>query len=132
MPPAVCRALIAALCLPLAAFFGFVGWYKAFATLADLAAHNAFTIHLPVLLGKALGWFEMAGALVLVLGSIFGRLRRTQISFALALAAEQIVSSLIHWRHGELGMIGQNSLLIAALLAIALLGRRLLSLPAGA
>lgn len=132
MPPAVCRALIAALCLPLAAFFGFVGWYKAFAPLAELAAHNAYTVHLPVLLGRALGWFEMAGALALALGLLLLRLILAQRMFALALAAEQIGSTWIHWHHGELGMIAQNSLLIAALATIYLLGRRLAPLPAGA
>ena len=123
MPALVCRALIAALCLPLAAFFGFVGWYKAFASLAELASHNAFTVHLPVWLGKALGWFEMAGGLTLLTGAITTRAHRAMQGFALALAVEQVGSSLIHWRYGETGMIGQNGLLIAMLLAVAWLAR---------
>ncbi len=133
MPQGWIRSLaLALLALPLAAFFGFVGWYKAFATLAQLAQHNAFTVHLPVWLGKGLGWFEMAGALALVAGTVTRRAGRAQLGFALALAIEQIVSSLIHWRFGETSMLAQNGLLIAMLIAIVALERRTSSSPSGA
>lgn len=117
------RVLIALLALPLAAFFGFVGWYKAFAPLTELAQHNAFTAHLPVLLGKAFGWLEMAGALALVVGLVQAAARRWQILFALWLAFEQVVSSIIHLQHGEQAMLPQNGLLVVMLLAIAALAR---------
>ena len=115
--------LMAVLALPLAAFFGFVGYYKAFAPIEELARHSAFTVHLPVLLGKALGWLEMAGALALLSGLAIRAARPVQGAFAWALAAEQVVSSIIHLQHDEAAMLPQNGVIIVMLVGIALLGR---------
>jgi uncharacterized membrane protein YphA (DoxX/SURF4 family) len=115
--------LMAVLALPLAAFFGFVGYYKAFAPIEELARHSAFTVHLPVLLGKALGWLEMAGALALLAGLAIRAARPVQGAFAWALAAEQVVSSIIHLQHDEAAMLPQNGVIIVMLVVIALLGR---------
>jgi hypothetical protein len=38
------RIILAALSLPLAAFFAFVGWHKAFAPQAELIRHHSWTI----------------------------------------------------------------------------------------
>ena len=110
----------ALLAVPLAAFFAFVGYYKAFAPLAELAKHSAFTVHLPDLLGRSIGWIEIACALALLAGIVWQRAGPAQIAAALFQIAEQGVSSLIHARHGEAAMLPQNALLALLLLVVAL------------
>lgn len=116
MKSAVCRALIAALCVVLALFFAFVGWNKAFASLADLAHYGSWTVYLPELGGRIVGWSEMT----LALGLLAGLHRRQVARFsALALVANQIVAGLFHLTHGEDGALPQNLLLIVMLLCVA-------------
>jgi hypothetical protein len=110
----------AAAALPLAAFFAFVGYYKAFASLAELAKHSAFTVHLPEWLGRTIGWIEIACALALVAGIFWRRAGPAQIAAALFQIAEQGVSSLIHARHGEAAMLPQNAALAGLLLLIVI------------
>ncbi len=118
MPSTVCRALIAALCVPLALFFAFVGWNKAFAPLADLARHGAWTIHLPEAAGRLVGWSEMACA-VLLLTAPFHLQRPVALLAALGLVANQLVAGAVHLTHGEAGALPQNAVLILMLLALA-------------
>lgn len=116
MKSAVCRALIAALYVVLALFFAFVGWNKAFASLADLAHYGSWTVYLPELAGRIVGWSEMT----LALGLLAGLHRRQVARFsALALVANQIVAALFHLTHGEAGALPQNLVLIVMLLLIA-------------
>jgi uncharacterized membrane protein YphA (DoxX/SURF4 family) len=122
MPSAVCRALIAALCLPLALFFAFVGWNKAFASLEDLALYGSWTVHLPVMLGRVVGWSEMLCAIALLAGLSQRGFRVAQAA-ALALVANQLVAALVHMRNGETASLPQNGILIALLLGVALLTR---------
>ncbi|MFM6933641.1 MAG: DoxX family protein [Novosphingobium sp.] len=122
MPSAVCRALIAALCLLLAAFFAFVGWNKAFASLADLARFGAWTVFLPEWAGRLVGWSEMALAAGLL--AVFGPRRRTIARWsALLLIANQAVAALVHLTHGETAALPQNGVLIALLAIVALFAR---------
>lgn len=122
MPSAVCRALIAALCLLLAAFFAFVGWNKAFALLADLARFGAWTVFLPEWAGRLVGWSEMALAAGLL--SIFVPRRRNIARWsALLLFANQAVAALVHLTHGETAALPQNGVLIALLAAVAIFAR---------
>jgi DoxX-like family len=122
MPSAVCRALIAALCLLLAAFFAFVGWNKAFASLADLARYGAWTVFLPEWAGRVVGWSEMALAAGLL--SIFVPRRRTIARWsALLLIANQVAAALVHLTHGETAALPQNGVLIALLFAVAIFAR---------
>lgn len=118
MKSAVCRALIAALCLVLALFFAFVGWNKAFASLADLARYGSWTVYLPELAGRIVGWTEMALALGLIAG-LLPKGRKLARFSALALVANQIVAALFHLTHGEAGALPQNLVLIVMLLLIA-------------
>ena len=118
MKSAVCRALIAALCLVLALFFAFVGWNKAFSSLADLARYGSWTVYLPELAGRIVGWSEMALALGLITGLLPKRHKLARFS-ALALVANQIVAALFHLTHGEAGALPQNLVLIVMLLLIA-------------
>lgn len=113
MPSAVCRALIAVLCIGLAAFFGFVGWNKAFAPLEDLARYHAWTVHLPEWLGRAVGLSEMALALGLL--AVLIRKPRIICTAALLLIVNQLVAALVHLTHGEASALPQNAVLIALL-----------------
>jgi hypothetical protein len=116
------RWLIAVLAFPLAAFFGFVGWYKAFAPLQELLEHHAWTAHVPVWIGRPMGVTEMLGAVALVAGIFPAAWRWTRLA-ALWLAASQIPSSIIHWNHGEADELPKNLLVFAMLLAVAALCR---------
>lgn len=122
MPSAVCRALIAVLSVPLALFFAFVGWNKAFAPLADLARYGAWTVHLPEALGRVVGWSELACALAL-LGSVLPRGLRIAHLAALVLIANQCAASVVHAAQGEGAALPQNGVLIAMLAAVAWLIR---------
>lgn len=117
MPSAVCRALIAVLCIALAAFFGFVGWNKAFASLDDLTRYGSWTIHLPEWLGRAVGWSEMALALGLLFAFV-GKSRLTRLS-ALLLVANQLAAGAVHLTQRETAALPQNAVLIALLLIVA-------------
>jgi hypothetical protein len=118
MPSAVCRALIAALCAILALFFAFVGWNKAFASLADLARHGSWTIYLPDWLGRIVGWSEMLLAIGLIAGLPKGR-GGVAFASALLLVANQLVAAFVHLAHGESSALPQNAVLIALLLVVA-------------
>lgn len=118
MPSAVCRALIAVLCVPLALFFGFVGWNKAFASLEALTRYHAWTVYLPEWLGRMVGWSEMALALGLLCILTLAT-RRYAFMAALLLIANQIVAALVHLTHGEASALPQNAVLIALLAIIA-------------
>lgn len=106
-----------------AAFFGFVGWNKAFAPLADLANYHAWTVYLPEWLGRLVGWSEMALALALLAMFAPGRRRIARIA-ALVLVANQCAAAGVHLAHGEAAALPQNALLIAVLLFVAGLARR--------
>jgi hypothetical protein len=126
MPSAVCRALIAVLCLLLAAFFAFVGWNKAFASLADLARFGAWTVFLPEWAGRLVGWSEMALAAGLL--SIFVPSRRNIARWsALLLIANQVVAAMVHLNHGETSALPQNGVLIALLAVVAILARPIIA-----
>lgn len=123
MPSAVCRALIAVLCTGLAAFFGFVGWNKAFAPLEDLARHHAWTVHLPEWLGRAVGWSELALALGL-LAILIGKRRIAHIA-ALLLIANQFAASAVHLAKTETAALPQNAVLIALLVLVVIQTREI-------
>src|ERR1044071_9408346 len=67
-PVTALRIASALISILLAAFFGFVGFNKAFAPLADLARYGSWTIWIPETLGRAVGWSEIACALALLVG----------------------------------------------------------------
>lgn len=104
--------------LPLAAFFAFVGWYKAFAPLAQLLAYHAWTAHVPWWIGRPMGWIEMAAAAALVAGLAPRAWHATRVAAAV-LAASQIASSFVHASNGEANALGQTTFLFAALVLVA-------------
>lgn len=104
--------------LLLAAFFGFVGWNKAFAPLIDLARFGSWTVHLPEWLGRLVGWSEMALAAALM-AALAPRWRHLARIAAWLLIANQIVAAAIHFAHGENAAMPQNAVLIAVLFVLA-------------
>jgi DoxX-like family len=104
--------------LLLAAFFGFVGWNKAFAPLAELARHGAWTVHLPELFGRLFGWSEMTLAAAL-LAAMSPRWRHIARIAAWLLIANQIAAAAVHYAHGESAAMPQNAVLIAVLFVLA-------------
>lgn len=117
------RLAVAVPGLPLAAFFAFVGWYKAFAPEAELLAHHAWTSHVPWWIGRPMGWTELAGAAALAAGVSVRAWPATRVAAAW-LAASQIVSSLVHVRNGEADSLGHNLILFIALGLVAWAGAR--------
>lgn len=109
------KGAAAMLALLLAAFFGFVGWNKAFAPLAELARHGAWTVHLPEWLGRLVGWSELALAAALLAVPVRPAIGRIA---ALALVANQIAAGLVHLARGETAALPQNAVLIVMLLAL--------------
>lgn len=102
---------------PLAVFFGFVGWHKSFATMAELATYHAWTARVPEWIGRPIGWLEMGCALAL-LASVSMGVWPVARWLALVVASTQIISTAIHIQHDETGFIGQNVVLGLGLLAI--------------
>lgn len=105
--------------LLVAAFFGFVGYHKTFAPLAELARHGAWTVYVPELVGRAVGWSEMACALLLAAGAAVVRARRAQRWAAATLVLNQIAAAGIHLEHGETAALPQNAVLIGLLALVA-------------
>jgi uncharacterized membrane protein YphA (DoxX/SURF4 family) len=104
------------LALLLAAFFGFVGWNKAFASLTQLATYGAWTVHLPEVIGRAVGWSELVCAAALLVP-------RTRMWSALLLIANQFAAAAVHFTQGELAALPQNAVLVALLAIVAFLAR---------
>ena len=107
---------------PLAAFFGFVGWHKATATMAQLATYHAWTAHVPEWIGRPIGWLEMVTAIAL-LAAISQRIWPMARWLGMVVAATQFVSSAIHLKRGEASLIAQNVVLVAGLAAFFWLTR---------
>lgn len=111
--------LLIALTLLLGAFHGFVGWHKAFSTHEELVKHSAWTMHLPMWLGKSVGWIEMVVTAVLLLAMVRPRLARAGFWACIVLIVMEMVSSVTHYVTQDGGSLVQNALSIAltALLA---------------
>jgi hypothetical protein len=112
------RFAVAVPVLLLAAFFGFVGWNKAFAPLAELARHGSWTVHLPEGLGRLVGWSEMALAAGL-LAALAPRWRHLARIAAWLLIANQLAAAAVHYARGETAAMPQNAVLIAVLFVLA-------------
>lgn len=113
------RLAAGAAALLAAAFFGFVGFHKAFAPLAELARHGAWTVHLPEPVGRAVGWSEMACAAILAAGAAVARLRDAQRWAAVVLIANQLAAAGVHLAQGEAGALPQNAVLVGLLAFLA-------------
>lgn len=110
--------VIFASCL-LALFFLFVGYMKAFAPLAELMQHQAWTVYLPEPVGRAVGWSEIGCALLLLIG--IARPTATRVG-AVALLLNQMVAAAMHGWMGELQSLPQNAVIV--LICVLILARQ--------
>lgn len=110
---------LVALTLLLCAFHGFVGWHKAFSTHAELVQHSAWTMHLPMWLGKSVGWIEMIVTAALLVAMVRPSLARTGMWACLYFIALELVATATHYLTQDGGSLLQNAVSIAltALLA---------------
>ena len=118
------RVLAFCIAIPLAAFFGFVGFNKAFASLADLARFHAWTVWLPEWLGRLVGWSEMLGAALLPVSLVVATWRRLVCPIASYFVANQAVAAGIHLAHGERAALPQNFILATLFVLVAALATR--------
>jgi len=112
------------LALALGGFSLFVGYNKALAPLALLREHSAWTIHLPEMLGRAVGWAELLGACVLLAGLIYRPLARAGFWAACWITANHVAAAGIHIAHGETHTYGQSAVTITLCLLMCWLYRR--------
>lgn len=118
------RALLVLLTLPIAGFSLFVGYNKALAPLDVLAAHSAWTIHLPVLVGRAIGWLELAAAVTLILSLVTPRLARPGLYAAAWIGLNHCVAAGVHVRAKEWHTLPQSTVVIPLCLVLVWLCRR--------
>jgi hypothetical protein len=114
------RIVASALALLLAAFFGFVGFFKTFAPVSTLARHHAWTSGLPEWFGRAVGVSELAAALALAAGALWPRATPASRWAAGYLILNQACAAAIHLSRGEGPALPQNAV-IAALCVTAIL-----------
>jgi hypothetical protein len=100
--------------LPIAAFFAFVGYHKAFSSMADLARYGAYTAHLPEWIGRILGWAEIASTLALLAGINPQWRSRLVPPAGWFIILSQVVSSFIHIQHDEMSALPQNAVIALA------------------
>ena len=101
------------LALLLGGFSAFVGWNKAFAPLEILREHSAWTIHLPVLLGRLVGWLEVASVAVLFASLPFARFARFGMWAAIWITLNHMAAALVHVFHGEWSSLPANGIYLA-------------------
>jgi DoxX-like family len=104
-------------CLVMAAFFGFVGYWKALGPIEALTEHHAWVAGGPAWFARAVGWSELVCAAALVGSSIAG-LHRYVFWTALALIANQLVALAVHVSRSEAAAAGPQNLVIIALLGL--------------
>ncbi|MEZ5742437.1 MAG: DoxX family protein [Sphingomonadaceae bacterium] len=109
------RGLLAALVLLsllLGAFSAFVGWNKAFAPLDVLREHSAWTIHLPIWLGRVVGWLEMLAVAMLFAALAMPRLARFGLLAAAWITINHSVAAIFHVVNAEWHTLTQSAVLI--------------------
>lgn len=100
------------LAIVIGGFSLFVGYHKAFAPLEELAKHSAWTIHLPVLLGRTLGILEIASAAVLILALPLRRYARIGTLMAGWIGLNHAVAAVVHIIHAEWHTLTQSAVMI--------------------
>lgn len=111
------------LAVPLAGFFGFVGFMKATAPISELAIHEAWTVHIPQAIGRLVGVSEVLCAAALLAGAFILRAGKAATAAAAVLIVNVSVAAWVHYRAGELDHLPQNAAL-AAMLGLAALSIR--------
>ena len=116
---AVRLLVLVALTLLLGAFHGFVGWHKAFSTHEELVLHAAWTMHLPIGLGKAVGWIEMIVTAALLAALVRPPLARMGMWACIVFILMELAATVTHYLTQDGGSLLQNavSITLTALLA---------------
>ena len=104
--------LLAALTLLLGAFHGFVGWHKAFSSHDELVRHSAWTMHLPVWLGKLVGWTELILTAALFLALVRPKQARIGVWVCILFIAMELTSAVTHYVTQDGGSLAQNAVAI--------------------
>ena len=115
---------LALLVIPIGAFSLFVGWNKAFAPLEVLAQHSAWTYHLPVIVGRAIGWLELDAAAVLFRGLFVPRLASPGMFAAIWITLNNVVEAIVHVVFEEWHTLPQSAVVIALCVVMSLLFAR--------
>lgn len=106
--------------LLLAAFFAFVGYWKALGPIAALAEHHAWVAHLPDAFARTIGWSEIACAAALLAPGLSAT-RRVAPAGAVVLFVNQLIALGVHAMHGEAAQAAPQNLAICALLALIII-----------
>jgi hypothetical protein len=114
---AALRATSRIACLLLAAFFAFVGYWKALGPIDALTEHHAWVAGGPDWFARAVGWSELACAVALVVSSVAG-LSRAVFWTALVLMANQLVALAVHIYRSEAAAAAPQNLVILAVLGL--------------
>jgi DoxX-like family len=110
--------------LLLAAFFAFVGYWKALGPIDALAEQHAWVAGWPDWFARTIGWSELACALALAVAAIAG-LSRLAFWTALLLIVNQLAALVVHVSRSEAAAAGpQNVVLLVFLCLIAIHARR--------
>jgi len=102
--------------LLMAAFFGFVGYFKALGPWEVLEEHHAWVTDLPPELARAVGWSEIVLGLLL-LAAAAPRLRLVSGWAAVLLVVNQLCATWVHISRQEFDALPQN-IVIVVLLAL--------------
>ena len=103
--------------LLLAAFFCFVGYFKALGPWEVLVEHRAWVTKFPPVFARSVGWSEIALG-VLLLAAAVRRLRRASRWAAVLLVVNQLFAAWVHFSRQELDALPQNAVIIALLVLI--------------
>lgn len=111
--------------LLMAAFFGFVGYFKALGPWEVLEEHHAWVTDLPPTLARAIGWSEIVLG-VLLLAAAVPRLRRISVWAAVVLVFNQLYATWVHISRQEFDALPQNAVIVVllALIIASDLGRK--------
>ncbi|RIV87748.1 DoxX family protein [Aurantiacibacter zhengii] len=125
LKPIASFVALALLVVCIGGFSLFVGWNKAFAPLDILARHSAWTIHLPVWLGRTIGWLELFAAAVLFAGLIIPKLARFGMFAAIWITLNHVAAAIVHIIFAEWHTLPQSAVVITLCVVMVLLFARL-------
>ena len=120
--PALLVVLIL-LALLIGGFSLFVGYHKALSPLETLAKNSAWTAHLPVWLGRAVGWAELAAAVPLFAGLTMRRLAVAGYFAAIWITLNHMAATVIHVIHEEWHTLTQSAVVITLCLVMVAIYR---------
>jgi len=121
--PVLAFAVLILLALLLGGFSLFVGYNKALAPIEVLREHSAWTIHLPVLLGRFIGWAELLAATLLIGGLGIRHLARAGYFSAIWITLNHMVAAVVHVMHEEWHTLTQSAVVITLCLVMVALYR---------